>query len=175
MGCPFGVSVEFRFLDAKEYELSSFVIVGTDFYIAAKVSRVPQSEIVYPITSEDIAESVGTNASYIRKIIGSLKKKDIIKSHHGISGYELKQEAEELTLLQIYQAVNETDAISLFDLHQNPNDQCIVGRNIKPVLTEMFMKMEEAVALALSRKTLADCTGSILKRLDTAGNGCLRE
>ena len=128
-----------------------------------------------PMPAEDIAGSVGTNASYIRKIIGLLKKKDIIESHRGISGYELKLKAEELTLLQIYQAVNETEAIGLFDLHQNPNDQCIVGRHIKPVLTDMFMEMEETVALALSGKTLADCIGGIQKRLDAAGNSCPRE
>ena len=128
-----------------------------------------------PMTSEDIARSVGTNASYIRKIIGSLKKKDIIESYRGISGYALKLKAEELTLLQIYKAVNETEAIGLFDLHQNPNDQCIVGRHIKPILTEMFMEMDEAIVLALSGKTLADCIGSIQKRLDTMGNDCPRE
>lgn len=128
-----------------------------------------------PMTSEDIAGSVGTNASYIRKIIGSLKKKGIIESHRGISGYALKLKAEDLTLLQIYQAVNETEAICLFDLHQNSNDKCIVGRHIKSVLTEMFMEMDEAIILALSGKTLADCIGSIQRRLDAAGNGCPRE
>ena len=59
---PFDVPVKFRFLDAKEYELSSPVIVGTDLYIAAKVSRVPQSEIAYGYCFEKFclyAESVG--------------------------------------------------------------------------------------------------------------------
>ena len=128
-----------------------------------------------PMTSENIAGSVGTNASYIRKVIGSLKKKDIIESRRGISGYTLKLKVEDLTLLQIYQAVNETEAFGLFDLHQNPDDRCIVGRHIKPVLTDMFIEMEEAVVLALSGKTLADCIGSIQKRLDAEGNGCPQE
>ncbi len=44
---PFGVPVELRFLDAKEYNLSCPVLVGTDTYIAAKVARVPQLEIAY--------------------------------------------------------------------------------------------------------------------------------
>ena len=59
---PFDVPVEFRFLDAKEYELSSPVIVGTDLYIAAKVSRVPQSEIAYGYSFEKFclyAEAIG--------------------------------------------------------------------------------------------------------------------
>lgn len=126
------------------------------------------------ITSEDIARSVGTNASYIRKIIGLLKKKDIIESRRGIGGFILKPKAEDLTLLQIYQAVNETENPCLFDLHQNPNDKCIVGRHIKPVLTEMFEEMEDAFACALAKKTLADCIGGLQETIG-AGPLCLPE
>lgn len=61
----------------------------------------------------------------------------------------------DFTLLQIYQAVNETERPYLFDLHQNPNDKCVVGRYIKPVLTEMFAEMEDAFAGALAGKTKA--------------------
>ena len=118
-----------------------------------------------PLTSEDIARSVGTNASYIRKIIVLLKKKDIIESHRGVSGFALMPHSEDLTLLQIYQAVNETERPCLFDLHQNPNDKCIVGRHIKPVLTGMFAEMDEVLARALAEKTLADCIGGIRERL----------
>lgn len=59
---PFGTPVEFRFLDAKEHELSSPVIVGTDSYVAAKVSRVPQFEIAFGYSFEKFclyAESIG--------------------------------------------------------------------------------------------------------------------
>ena len=101
------------------------------------------SEAEKPLTSEEIAASVGTNASYIRKIIGLLKKKNIIESRRGVSGFALKPPARELTLLQIYQAVNETATPRIFDLHQNPSDACIVGRHIKPVLTDMFTELED--------------------------------
>ncbi len=118
-----------------------------------------------PLTSEDIAQSVGTNSSYIRKIVGLLKKKDIVESHRGISGFALKPKSEDLTLLQIYQSVNETERPCLFDLHQNPNDECVVGRHIKPVLAGMFAEMEDAFAHELAEKTLADCIGGIRKKL----------
>ena len=122
------------------------------------------SESTSPLTSEEIAASVGTNASYIRKIIGLLKKKDIAESRRGVSGFTLKPKAEELTLLQIYQAVNEMETPHIFDLHQNPNDECIVGRHIKPVLTDMFTEIEDAFSRALAEKTLADCISLIRKR-----------
>lgn len=120
-----------------------------------------------PLTSEQIANSVGTNASYIRKIIGLLKKQDVIESHRGISGFRLKPKPEELTLLQIYQAVNDEKRPHLFDMHQNPNDRCVVGRYIKPVLSDMFAEMEDAFARALMEKTLADCSSEIRNRLKT--------
>ena len=59
---PFGIPIEFRFLDAKEHELSSPVIIGTEEYVAAKVSRVPQAEIAYGYSFERFclfAESLG--------------------------------------------------------------------------------------------------------------------
>ena len=125
------------------------------------------SESEEPLTSERIAKSVGTNASYIRKIIGLLKKMDIIESRRGVSGYVLKPAPENLTLLQIYQAVNETEHPCLFDLHQNPNDKCIVGRHIKPVLNGMFAEIEAAFAGTLAEKTLADCIDGILKKSES--------
>ena len=42
---PFGVSVEFRFLDAKEHELTSPVIVGADSYIGIKMKNEPLYEV----------------------------------------------------------------------------------------------------------------------------------
>ena len=123
------------------------------------------SESTRPLTSEEIAASVGTNASYIRKIIGLLKKKDIVESRRGVSGFTLKPKAEALTLLQIYQAVNETETPRIFDLHQNPSDECIVGRHIKPVLTDMFTEIEDSFSRALAEKTLADCISLMQKRL----------
>lgn len=59
---PFDVPVEFRFLDAKEHELSSPVIVGTKEYVAAKVRRVIQFEIAFGYSFETFclfAESLG--------------------------------------------------------------------------------------------------------------------
>ena len=108
-----------------------------------------------------MAGSVGTNASYIRKILALLKKSGMVDGHRGVSGYTLTTTPDQITLLRIYQAVMEESQIHLLDIHQNPNDQCVVGHHIRPVLTEMFGGMEEAFARMLSQKTLADCITAI--------------
>lgn len=49
---PFGVNVEFRFLNAKEHSLSSPVIVGTEQYVAAKVKQCENFELAYGYSFE---------------------------------------------------------------------------------------------------------------------------
>jgi hypothetical protein len=51
---PFSIPIAFRLLDAKEYGLSSPVIVGADTYLAAKVERVPNFEIAYGYSFEKV-------------------------------------------------------------------------------------------------------------------------
>lgn len=118
-----------------------------------------------PINSDQMAGSVGTNASYVRKILGLLKKAGIVDGHRGISGYTLMITPEQLTLLQIYQAVMEQPNPHLLDIHQNSSDRCVVGRHIRPVLSGMFSGVEDAFARALAQKTLADCIAGIQNRM----------
>ena len=138
--------------------------MDTKFSVAVHV-LILISESPAPINSDQMAESVGTNASYIRRILALLKKAAIVDSHRGISGYSLTVAPEQLTLLKIYQAVTEKPKLHLLDIHQNPNDRCIVGHHIKPVLTDMFADMEEGFAHSLAGKTLADCIADIRKRM----------
>lgn len=115
------------------------------------------SESETPMNSDQIAASVGTNPSYIRKLTTRLRKAGIIEGHPGVSGFHLLQKPEQISLFAVYGAVMETDSLHLFDLHQNPNDACIVGHNIRPVLGRMFRGMEMDIENRLQGMTLADC------------------
>ncbi|MBR0365305.1 MAG: Rrf2 family transcriptional regulator [Clostridia bacterium] len=119
-----------------------------------------------PINSELIAQSIGTNASYIRKIAGLLKKRGIIDSRQGVSGFTLLVKPEELSLYSIYQAIDESEQVHMFDLHQNPNDKCVVGRHILPVLTDVFRSIEKSAELELKNTTLADCMEKMKTEID---------
>ena len=128
------------------------------------------SEADTPMTSEEIAASAGTNASYIRKVIGSLKKNGIIESHQGVRGFRLLIRPEKLTLYDVFKAVSETDQLHIFDLHQNPNDVCIVGRHIRPVLTEIFRDVEEKAEQELKNATLQDCIRTMQTRIERSAD-----
>ena len=140
-------------------------IMDTKFSVAVHI-LILISESPPPINSDQIAMSVGTNASYVRKILALLKKAGIVHGHQGISGYSLLFAPKRLTLLQIYQAVMEQPKPHLLDVHQNPSDRCIVGQHIRTVLTGMFADVEDTFARYLSDKTLADCIADIRKRME---------
>ena len=140
--------------------------MDTKFSVAVHV-LIMISESPNPLNSDQMAASVGTNASYVRKILALLKKAEIVDGHRGISGYSLTVAPEQLTLLQIYQVVMEKSNIHLLDIHQNPSDQCIVGRHIRPALTETFTDIEDVFARSLAGKTLADCIADIRNRINT--------
>ncbi len=140
--------------------------MDTRFSVAVHV-LILISEAPAPINSQGMAESVGTNASYIRKVLGLLKQADIVGSHRGVAGFSLLVPPEQLTLLRVYQAVTGQPACHLLDVHQNANDQCVVGRHIGPVLTDMFEQAEGAFTRALSEQTLAQCIAGIRGRMSS--------
>lgn len=65
---PYGIPVGFLFLDSSEYDLSSPVIEGEDFYIAAKVPRVEHCEEAFGYSFEKLvlyAWSIGISTTWI--------------------------------------------------------------------------------------------------------------
>ena len=123
------------------------------------------SESEDAMTSEEIATSVGTNASYIRKLSGLLKKSGIIRSHKGKKGFFLNKGKDEINLLDVYKSVNEKENIEIFDIHCNPNDECVVGQHIKPVLNDLFGEINREVERQLRGKTLKNCIEDIKKKI----------
>ena len=65
---PYNIPVEWRLLDAKKEGLNNPVIVGTDTYIAGKMSRVPHAEEAFGYAFEKIvlfAEALGVGTTWI--------------------------------------------------------------------------------------------------------------
>lgn len=77
---PFGVDVQFRFLNAEKHDLSSAVIVGADEYVGAKVKRGPGFEIAYGYSLEKFcldALSIGVGTVILA---GTLSRRNFEKA-----------------------------------------------------------------------------------------------
>ncbi|RAU91707.1 Rrf2 family transcriptional regulator [Paenibacillus sp. YN15] len=110
-------------------------------------------------TGDFIAGSVNTNPVVIRRIMGMLKKAGLVDVRPGVGGAYLLRSPEEITLLDIYRAVNAAEEEQLFGIHVNSNIKCPVGRNIEQVLQTEFQAAQSAMEAQLSGVTLKRLMG----------------
>ena len=88
--------------------------------------------------------------------MSQLKKADLISVARGTGGAEIIKNLEDISLLDIYQAVECLGKTGqLFSFHDNPNPDCPVGANIHGVLDEKLDKIQEAMEEELSQTSLA--------------------
>jgi len=109
------------------------------------------------LTSENIADSVGTNASFVRRLLSMLAHAGLVDSSPGIAGARLARPAGKITLLDIYRAVDMEEEHRLA-IHGDPNPRCTVGRHIESALDTVIAPAEHAFEAQLERRTLADVT-----------------
>lgn len=109
------------------------------------------------LTSESIADSVGTNASFVRRLLSMLARAELVESSAGIAGARLARPAAKITLLDIYRAVDMEEEHRLA-IHDDPNPCCAVGRYIEGALDAVVAPAERAFEAQLKRRTLADVT-----------------
>ncbi|GCE21291.1 Rrf2 family transcriptional regulator [Dictyobacter kobayashii] len=113
------------------------------------------------ITSDQIAGSVNTNPVFIRRILGMLHKANLVNVQRGTgSGWTLTRPPEKISLLEVYQAVEQSP---LFELHHSlPNQKCVIGKGIQPALTRFYSDTEAAMKRQLAQSTVADVLAETL-------------
>ncbi|MGN7940250.1 Rrf2 family transcriptional regulator [Virgibacillus sp. 6R] len=115
-------------------------------------------------SSEFLAESVNTNPTLIRKIMGMLKKAGLIEVKPGIAGAKLARELSEITMLDVYKAVSVVKENELFSVHENPNIKCTVGRNIQNTIDPIFSAAQLAMESTLGQVTLEKIVKDIVDK-----------
>jgi DNA-binding IscR family transcriptional regulator len=115
------------------------------------------------LTSDVISRSTGVNAVIIRNIFSKLKKAELLFISAGRGGIRLARDISEISLWDIYAAVETDETNEIFKFHPNPSEKCPIGRNIYTLLTPSLNSAVSALKKELSTVTLKD----ILNELDT--------
>ncbi|MDO5389081.1 MAG: Rrf2 family transcriptional regulator [Clostridia bacterium] len=110
----------------------------------------------YKITSDFLAESTNVNPVIIRKILSQLKAYGLINVARGSGGASIAKPLNEITFLDIYNAVECVEGGELFHFHENPNPKCPVGRNIHNILDEKLDSVQKAMEDKLAEITVED-------------------
>lgn len=115
-------------------------------------------------TSGIIAYSINTHPVVVRRIIGMLKRAGLVDTRAGVGGSELTRAPEDITLLDIYQAVRTSEDAALFDLHKDPNRACFIGAHIHEALEDPLTEAQSAMEENLSTRTLKDVLAVIAEK-----------
>ncbi|MCM1282896.1 MAG: Rrf2 family transcriptional regulator [Muribaculaceae bacterium] len=108
------------------------------------------------ITSDFLAESVNVNPVIIRRLLSRLKAAGLVHVQRGSGGASIAKPLEEITLLDIYQAVECIENGELFHFHENTNQDCPVGRNIHSILDDKLQRVQKTMEAEMEKITLAD-------------------
>ncbi|MBQ1808111.1 MAG: Rrf2 family transcriptional regulator [Selenomonas sp.] len=114
---------------------------------------------VFKLTSNFLASSVNVNPVIIRKTLGQLKAAGLVEVAAGVGGAKLLRTPGEITLREVFQAVEEDE--DLFHIQDNPNPQCPVGRNIQQVLGKRLALVKDNMLADFAQMTLADLLADI--------------
>lgn len=110
----------------------------------------------YKVTSDFLAGSTNVNPVIVRKILGQLKAAGLVEVARGSGGATIPKPLNEISFLDIYNAVECIENGELFHFHDNPNTDCPVGKNIHMVLDDRLIQVQKAMEDELSSITLED-------------------
>ncbi|MDQ2747773.1 MAG: Rrf2 family transcriptional regulator [Acidobacteriota bacterium] len=112
------------------------------------------------LTSAQMAMSVNTSPSFVRRILSKLSKANLVSTTTGKSGFSaLAKKAEEISLLEIYKAVG---APQTFAIHDYPAQNfCQVSCNIESVMKKVLDKAQKSFEGSLQETSLAEVIADI--------------
>lgn len=117
----------------------------------------------HKVTSDFLASSVNVNPVIIRRLLQQLKKADIITVTRGSGGAVIKKSLSDITLLDIYHAVECVENNELFHFHEHPNPLCPVGKNIHTILDDRLLHIQTAMEKDMNSVTMQDIMDQTLE------------
>lgn len=115
---------------------------------------IHEAKGIAKVTSNLLSESTGSNPVVIRNILSALKKAGLITVPRGTGGAELCADPSQITLYQIYSALEPNGVTSIIGIHPCDGRPCPVAQNIRNVLKTPYHKIEDAVKEAMEEVTL---------------------
>jgi len=108
------------------------------------------------MTSDFLAGSIGTNPVIVRKLLAQLKNAGLIEVLRGTGGLVVRKPYEDITFLDIYKAVEAPKGDKMFRFHDDPDENCLVGKNIHRALDPRLDRLQDTMEKGLESVTLAD-------------------
>ncbi|WP_430453431.1 Rrf2 family transcriptional regulator [Rhodopirellula europaea] len=126
------------------------------------------AELDEPVTSDDLSKIMDTNPVVVRRLMAGLRKQDYVRSEKGHGGgWTLACELDEVTLLDIYQAVGSPSLLAIGNRTEAPG--CLVEQSVNAALGKTFDEAEQLLLQRLGDVTLASLSTDCHERLQARG------
>lgn len=113
------------------------------------------AHIERPLTSEELAGYLQTNAVLVRRVLAGLRTRGYVASDKGHGGgWSLVCDLQKVTLRDIYEAVGSPTIFAMGNRSENP--ACLVEQAVNSALGDAFREAEELLISRLGDVTLAD-------------------
>ncbi|MEE8808165.1 MAG: Rrf2 family transcriptional regulator [Lactimicrobium sp.] len=135
--------------------------ISTKFTIAIHIlAAVEYFEKDEKVTSDMLAGSIGANPVIVRGLMSELKKAGLVDTKRGPGGITLAKPLDQISFYDVYMAV-EKNKEELFHIHENPNPNCPVGRNIHAALEKDLQEVQDHFENDLKNYKVSDVTNEI--------------
>lgn len=111
------------------------------------------------LSSRAIARSIVTNPSMVRSLMMDLRKAGLLKTKQGSAEPELAKQPEEISLYDIFAAVDMDH--HLLHVDEDTEQKCPVGGNIQTPLVKAYAEVEEAAFAKMREISLQEIVDQI--------------
>ncbi|MFC6181032.1 Rrf2 family transcriptional regulator [Lactiplantibacillus daowaiensis] len=111
------------------------------------------------ITSQEIASSLETSPSLIRKIMANLKRSQLLAPTQGPTKLALSREPSTITLQDIYHTL--PGQPTLLNVDEHTSQSCPIGAVMPPLLTTYYSEIQAAAEAKMAKITLQDILNDI--------------
>jgi DNA-binding IscR family transcriptional regulator len=116
-----------------------------------------------PVTSDTLAQCLGTNPVVVRRTMGYLREAGIVASDRGhAGGWRIQADLGAITLRQLHEALGEPAMFAIGNRHEAP--ECLVEQSVNAALEDTFAEAEALLLQRFSEITLADLAADFARR-----------
>jgi Rrf2 family protein len=106
------------------------------------------------LSSAELAKTMGTNPVVVRRLLADLQRAGLVENRKGtLGGSELARPPRQITLDQVYRAVDEYD---IFHIPTPADRKCPTVCKAQEILGEILDRSERAMEKELRRTRLSD-------------------
>lgn len=119
------------------------------------------------VTSSLLSLSTGANPVTVRTVISELREAGLLDISQGKTGIGLKKDIKDISMLDVFNAVDGLDKDGLFHFHDNPNINCPVGKNIHKAMDDKLMKIQDSMNNQMENIKIGDVYDDIINEINT--------